>query len=420
MLSGCSDWKSLAEDWGLIKRKPVGTTAETMLQDGPGEFAGARYNEEKLREEIQDLPDQLSADEAYKELIYLLAEDYKPLLKDLNRFQPQFHTTALQNKRRTQKPKHVNLAIVFDSSQMMFGRVNDQWKLNLEKIAIGRFASSYPEESTLTLRGFGGQKQGATACRQTRLATPQSFGQFKPIGPAALAQGLRDAGEDLSQKEKAGKNMIVLITGGIETCGGDPVREAKALHDGKLKAEVHVIGFFTSPLQNTTLKKIAQAGGGKFTWINSAYSLENVLREKVDLGWEYYVDSWKVRNVYALSDFQTQINEKVERLTGLNPFKSQFYQLNVKEKQQLQKGVELLFEENKIDAKLADPKGPLYQKINRRYDLIKSFYEQKYREKKRLIDREIQEGTEQIDQMYLNAKNIEKKSITPPVTKVGY
>ena len=70
------------------KRKPgiedfkAAIEVEEMLREGPGIFAGDQYDEEKLRKELDKFPEDLTGEEAYNRLIYLLAEDYEQLVDE--------------------------------------------------------------------------------------------------------------------------------------------------------------------------------------------------------------------------------------------------------------------------------------------------------------------------------------------------
>ena len=44
--------------------KQAATDVEGMLREGPGKYAGDKYDEEKVKAELDKLPDNLTADEA--------------------------------------------------------------------------------------------------------------------------------------------------------------------------------------------------------------------------------------------------------------------------------------------------------------------------------------------------------------------
>lgn len=72
--------------------KQAATDVEGMLREGPGKFSGEKYDEEKVKEELDKLSNNLTADEAYNHLVALLAEDYKSILKELDEIDPTIKT----------------------------------------------------------------------------------------------------------------------------------------------------------------------------------------------------------------------------------------------------------------------------------------------------------------------------------------
>ena len=89
--SGCSllsgknaDQADADKESNEVEVKQAATDVEGMLREGPGKYAGDKYDEEKVKAELDKLPDNMTADEAYNHLVALLAEDYKPILKELD------------------------------------------------------------------------------------------------------------------------------------------------------------------------------------------------------------------------------------------------------------------------------------------------------------------------------------------------
>ncbi|MFD1408323.1 hypothetical protein ACFQ49_09190, partial [Kroppenstedtia eburnea] len=76
------------------KEKEPAEDAEGMLREGPGKFAGKAYDEKKVQKALDQLPDNLSGEEAYKHLLSLLAEDYRPVIKKMDRFNTGLELTG--------------------------------------------------------------------------------------------------------------------------------------------------------------------------------------------------------------------------------------------------------------------------------------------------------------------------------------
>src|SRR5690606_19741289 len=121
--SGCSllsgknvDQADADKESDEVKVKQAATDVEGMLREGPGKYAGDKYDEEKVKAELDKLPDNLTADEAYNHLVALLAEDYKPILKELDALDPTIKTNIKEpggvNVPEGELPKQVNVEIL--------------------------------------------------------------------------------------------------------------------------------------------------------------------------------------------------------------------------------------------------------------------------------------------------------------------
>ena len=78
------------------------------------------------------------------------------------------------------------------------------------------------------------------------------------------------------------ENIIYVVSDGIETCGGDPVKAAKELHQSEIQAIVNIIGFDVDNAGQRALKKVAEAGGGKYTTVNTGEDLRKHLEEEYE------------------------------------------------------------------------------------------------------------------------------------------
>jgi hypothetical protein len=109
-------------------------------------------------------------------------------------------------------------------------------------------------------------------------------GKLKPAGHTPIALALRKAGTELAKNQ--GVSKVILITDGIETCHGDPAKEAAELLAGnrRLKA-VDVVGFGLKAKEIEEVTRIARAGKGKYYDAQSAHELRSqlaVLRKELE------------------------------------------------------------------------------------------------------------------------------------------
>ena len=109
---------------------------------------------------------------------------------------------------------------------------------------------------------------------------------MKPLGQTPIAYALNQAANDFAALES--ERTVVLVTDGIESCGGDPVAAAQKLRWQGIT--IHLIGFGLNngaDEDTTSLRAIAEASGGQFLTANSAAELRAAL--EVTVGTRYRV-----------------------------------------------------------------------------------------------------------------------------------
>lgn len=99
---------------------------------------------------------------------------------------------------------------------------------------------------------------------------------LQPTGWTPLALSLERAGQDFQPGENV-TNAAVLVTDGLETCGGDPCSVASALHADDIQLITHVVGFALTPEEQSTLGCIAEGGGGQLLGAANASELTSAL-----------------------------------------------------------------------------------------------------------------------------------------------
>lgn len=189
-----------------------------------------------------------------------------------------------------------NTLLMLDSSGSMAGRVvNGETKLEAAKAALKRYASVI---STVTNVGFlvyghkGNNTEAgkAESCVGIELLAP--LGQikqdtlqplldtFQPVGWTPIAAALEKAGEAFAGKQGA-INRILLVSDGIETCGGDPVATARRLKEQGLDIGIDVIGFDIEKQEDVEqLRQIAKVTGGEYIDAKTRADLEAYVNQQ--------------------------------------------------------------------------------------------------------------------------------------------
>jgi len=105
-------------------------------------------------------------------------------------------------------------------------------------------------------------------------------GAKTPIGAS-----LDMAADDL--KSVSGEKLIILLTDGEETCGGDPAAAIANLRKAGINAQVSIVGFaLDDPNLASTFRRWSDAGGGAYLDAKDAAGLDKAMIEALRPGYE--------------------------------------------------------------------------------------------------------------------------------------
>jgi outer membrane protein OmpA-like peptidoglycan-associated protein len=138
-------------------------------------------------------------------------------------------------------------------------------------------------------------------CHSTELLIEPSNNDFdhvvkvssaiSPSGKTPLAASIRKAGDVLKNIDK--KVNIIIISDGVETCGGDPVAEAKRLKSKYgIDAHIYVIGYSVDGSTKRALERLAQAGGGSYYSADDSVALDKIITTITD-ELDIKADNWE-------------------------------------------------------------------------------------------------------------------------------
>ena len=110
---------------------------------------------------------------------------------------------------------------------------------------------------------------------------------MKPTGQTPIAYALQQAARDFSAVNS--ERTIVLVSDGIESCGGNPIQAARDLRAQGITA--HLIGFGmgnAAEEDTASLRAVADAAGGRYVTASSAEELKAALAETVATSFSVY------------------------------------------------------------------------------------------------------------------------------------
>jgi len=143
------------------------------------------------------------------------------------------------------------------------------------------FGGSRDRDLRLGLRAWGIAPRAQRNCRDSSLLLPlgpvnrgrlsSTLELLRPTGLSPIAFSLERAAEDLPLESG---NTLVLITGSIDTCGGDPCAEAARLLRRGAADRVHVVGLDLDREERMRLECV-----GQYHAVGSRREVRSALRE---------------------------------------------------------------------------------------------------------------------------------------------
>ncbi len=177
--------------------------------------------------------------------------------------------------------------IVFDASGSM---ATSDYTLKLPRMAQAKqsMAKVIPEVAPLRRLGLIVYGEGEyNDCSSIALRLPPTSNAAEPLlrivrsinprGKTPLTRSVQLAAEELHYTER--EAVVVLITDGEETCGGDPCKMASMLKKAGPKLTIHVIGFRESQAEYFKARCMADATGGEYVSASTEDELVKALRK---------------------------------------------------------------------------------------------------------------------------------------------
>lgn len=185
-----------------------------------------------------------------------------------------------QDQAESTSNRVVNVELVFDSSGSMAAEISPGvTRIEAAKSVLNDVVDAIPEQEGINVgfrvyghEGSNQEADRAASCQSTELVVPiegtnkeslrAAIESYQPVGWTPLTLSLNEAGNDFEAPAENEINAIVLVTDGLETCGGNACEAALALAEGDVNVTTYVVGFGLTQEEQSTLQCIADAGGG--------------------------------------------------------------------------------------------------------------------------------------------------------------
>ncbi|MEJ8755887.1 VWA domain-containing protein [Pontibacter sp. H259] len=194
-------------------------------------------------------------------------------------------TAMAQDKKP--KPK-TRILFLLDASGSMMAKWENSDRMNVAKDLLAHLVDSLErfENVEVALRAYGHQHgRERNDCKDTKLEVPfaaknagaikTKLGQIIPRGNTPITYSLEQSAGDFPEDPRA-RNVVILITDGLESCNGDPCAVSLALQKKRIFLRPFVIGIGIDAEYEKQLNCIGQ-------YFNAAdvKTFENVLTEIV-------------------------------------------------------------------------------------------------------------------------------------------
>ncbi|WP_421914435.1 vWA domain-containing protein [Mesorhizobium sp.] len=175
--------------------------------------------------------------------------------------------------------------IILDASGSMWSQIDGKPRQEIARQSLRTVLQSIPADREIGFMAYGHREKGS--CEDIELIVPPRQGSASAITTAAdglrflgktpLTAAVKQAAEALKYKEDKAK--VVLITDGIETCGGDPCALGKELKASGVDFTADVVGFGLNSDEGRQVACLAENTGGKYIQASDEKALRDALVE---------------------------------------------------------------------------------------------------------------------------------------------
>jgi Ca-activated chloride channel homolog len=200
-----------------------------------------------------------------------------------------FHGLA-QHKVQQKIPEKTRILFLLDGSGSMlenWGRPH-QTKMSMAKIILSGIVDSLKQNKNLelALRVYGHRSpREQNNCKDTWLEAPfkannhqmiiDKINEIKPKGVTPITYSLEQAAQDFPPNAAGYRNIIILITDGIESCGGDICATSRALQSQGIFLRPYIIGLGLRAEENLNC-------AGKFINADTPGKFHDILNEAIE------------------------------------------------------------------------------------------------------------------------------------------
>lgn len=151
-------------------------------------------------------------------------------------------------------PRKSRILFLLDASGSMLAKMENDLRMNVAKKLLSELVDSLKVNPNveLALRVYGHQFHSRYQnCKDSKLEVPfraanhdviiNTLRKLNPVGNTPIAYSLEQSANDFPKDDNA-RNILIIITDGVESCGGDPCAVSLALQENRIFLKPFVIG----------------------------------------------------------------------------------------------------------------------------------------------------------------------------------
>ena len=199
---------------------------------------------------------------------------------------------------QTQHPTS-NLAIelILDASGSMLQRIHGKRRIAIAREVLTKAIKQIiPPKTPIALRVFGHKQSGS--CRTDLAMRLQPLNPTKTLrilskiraknrAKTPIAESLAKVASDLAKSH--GTRVVILVTDGEETCGGDPAKEIAHLKAQGFEVRINIVGFaIDDEALKAQFRRWAKLGNGAYFEANDKHSLERAIHHALQVPYRVY------------------------------------------------------------------------------------------------------------------------------------
>jgi len=183
----------------------------------------------------------------------------------------------------------------------MWGQIEGQNKIAIAKKVLNKLVDNLPDNTEVGLIAYGHREKGDCKDIETivepgpldKALVKQKIDDLNPKGKTPITDSVLMAFDLVKASENA--TTVVLVSDGIETCGGDPCKAVQDAKDAGINFIMHVVGFDVGDVDVSELECAAQAGGGLYLSAQNAGELSEALETAIEIPAELPVGKLSVK-----------------------------------------------------------------------------------------------------------------------------